>query len=356
MLVVLEWFGSAHSIYRTHSRTMEAAREHFEVVAMGYAHCVDSVSQQVFDSFVALDETKPLLDQLRHIQAEAERRQAQLLYMPSVGMFPLTMFAANLRVAPLQVMALGHPATAHALAIDAVVVEEDYLGDPGCFSEKLLRLPPDGMPYRPAPNAAAAPRAKVSAQGPQQVQIALCAAAMKFNPELLSACATIAARSRVRVHFHLLVGQAQGLMVPAFMRLVRQALGQAATVWPEQPVEDYRAVVARCDFFINPFPFGNTNGTIDCIAAGLVGVCKTGPEVHEHIDEGMFRRLGLPEWLITRSVEEYVQAAIRLAESHAERAELSARLAGPDKVSVFYTGRPAIMGGLLLQELQDLPA
>ena len=25
-------------------------------------------------------------------------------------------------------------------------------------------------------------------------------------------------------------------------------------------------MIARCDLFVNPFPFGNTNGTIDCIA------------------------------------------------------------------------------------------
>jgi hypothetical protein len=41
MLVVLEWFGSSHSIYRTHSRTMESARSHFHVIAMGYENCLD---------------------------------------------------------------------------------------------------------------------------------------------------------------------------------------------------------------------------------------------------------------------------------------------------------------------------
>ena len=51
---------------------------------------------------------------------------------------------------------------------------------------------------------------------------------------------------------------------------------------------------------VNPFPFGNTNGIIDMVTLGLVGICKTGAEVHEHIDEGLFKRLGLPEWLIVK--------------------------------------------------------
>ena len=49
------------------------------------------------------------------------------------------------------------------------------------------------------------------------------------------------------------------------------------------------------------------------VTLGLVGVCKTGAEVHEHIDEGLFKRLGLPEWLIANTVDEYVERAIRFS-------------------------------------------
>jgi hypothetical protein len=42
MMVVLEWFTSAHSIYRTHSLTLEAAREKFHLVAMAYDNCTDA--------------------------------------------------------------------------------------------------------------------------------------------------------------------------------------------------------------------------------------------------------------------------------------------------------------------------
>jgi len=365
MLVVLEWFTSQHSIYRTHSRAIEAARGRFQVVGLGLPNCVDAISTAVFDRFVPLPTGGGVYEQLRFIQAQAERLQAQVLYMPSLGMFPLTMMLANLRVATLQAMGLGHPATAHAAAIDAAVVEDDYVGDPACFSEKLLRLPADGMPYRPVAATRAGAQVPTALQRHGRdgvgrvdanlpVQIALCAAAMKINPLLMRACAEVVARSRVPVHFQFLVGQAQGLMVPALRRTVRQALGDAATVWPEQAPEAYRAVLARCEMFVNPFPFGNTNGTVDAIAAGLVGVCKTGREVHEHIDEGMFRRLGLPDWLVTHSVEDYVRATVRLAEQHAERAELSRCFAGPDKVQVFYAGRPELMGDLLGAELQAL--
>ena len=86
----------------------------------------------------------------RRLEALPAAEQPDVLYMPSVGMFVLTVFMSNLRVAPLQVAGLGHPATTHSDRIDCVSVEEDYVGDPACFSERLLKLPKDGQPYRPS--------------------------------------------------------------------------------------------------------------------------------------------------------------------------------------------------------------
>jgi predicted O-linked N-acetylglucosamine transferase (SPINDLY family) len=212
MMVVLEWFTSAHSIYRTHSLTLEAAREKFHLLAMAYDNCTDAQTRQVFHEVVAIPREASMLDQLQLIQKEAKNRKVSVFYMPSVGMFPLTMWLANLRMAPLQVMGLGHPATSHSDVIDYVVVEEDYVGDPACFSEKLLLLPADGMPYRPSASATGVhvmrpPRA--SADG---VQIAMCATTMKLNPKFLQVCAEIIQRSSVPLHFHFLIGQAQEVM------------------------------------------------------------------------------------------------------------------------------------------------
>jgi len=349
LLVVLEWFTKGHSIYRTHSLTMEAAREHFHVVAMAYDNCTDEVTRQVFDEVVIIPRLNSLLDQLKQIQQEAKKRKASICYMPSVGMFPLTMWLTNLRVAPLQMMALGHPATTHSHAIDYVVVEEDYVGSDDCFSEKLLKLPSDGMPYRPSASAEGLKVIVKPQLNPDVVRIAMCATTMKLNPKFLETCVRIVQASTVPVHFQFLIGQAQGLTYPSVQRLVAQYLGNHATVFPHQHYAAYMDIIAGCDMFINPFPFGNTNGIIDTISAGLVGVCKTGPEVHEHIDEGLFRRMGLPDWLIAKTEDDYVRAAVRLATHHEERVALRQRYAGEGKVDVLFQGRPNIMGEMFLQ-------
>ncbi len=352
MLVVLEWFHAAHSIYRTHSRTMEAAREVFEVVAVGVEE-VDAAGRAVFDSFHALPEGASISQQLHFIRELARTRHAQVLYMPSVGMFPLTMFLANLRLAPVQVYALGHPATTHAREMDYVVVEEDYVGDPACFSERLLLLPRDGMPYRPSAAAKQLAPLPPMRDNPQIVEIAVAATTMKLNPGFLGACARIAREAGREVRFHFLVGQALGLVYAQVARVVRQHLGDAAVVHRHQAYASYMEVIAGCDLFLNPFPFGNTNGIVDTISAGLVGVCKTGREVHEHIDEGLFGRLGLPSWMVANTVDEYVAAALRLIRDDTERCALRRRHAGVERVQVLFQGRPEIFGQKLAAILEQ---
>ncbi|MGY2399706.1 peptide transporter [Pseudomonas sp. SDO5271_S396] len=352
MLVLLEWFSGGHSIYRTHSLTLQAARRDFQVVAVGYGANVDALGREVFDEFIELAEPDDLFASLRQLTALASARRPEVFYMPSVGMFQITMFASNLRFAPLQVAALGHPATTASRHIDCVSVEEDFVGDPDCFSERLLQLPANGQPYRPSAIPVELPR--LSREDGPWVNVAVAATTMKLNPTFLRACQAIAVRTLhrhgKRVRFHFLVGQAQGLLFPQLVRLVERYVGDA-TVYPHQPYADYMATLNRCDLFLSPFPFGNTNGIIDAFTVGLPGVCKTGPQVFEHIDEGLFRRVGLPDWTIARTHEQYVEAAVRLAGDYAARSGLYRHLETRDPLHVLFSGTPEALSEALLAEL-----
>ena len=353
MIVVLEYFSVNHSIYRTHSSTLLAARENFHLVGLGMKQYVDDAGRAVFHEFVDLE--GGAIDAVRQVRKTALEKNAGVLYMPSVGMFQLTMFLSNLRLAPLQLIALGHPATTHSPHIDYVVVEEDYVGDPACFSEKLLVLPDDALPYIPSAAASSAItpifRTQVS-----PVKIAVCATTMKLNPKFLWACAAITRQAVTPVEFHFLVGFAQGLVGIQVEQILKQYLGPYVKVYKHQPYPQYMEVIRHCDMFLNPFPFGNTNGIVDTVSAGLVGVCRTGREVHEHIDEGMFARLGLPSWMVTDNTESYVAAAVRLVDNEAERLALRHELVAKNSVQRLFTGRPEIFSQRVIELLAQSPA
>lgn len=343
LAIVLEWFTSQHSIYRTHSSTMRALREHFHVVGVAQKDTTDEITRTVFDEFVEIPTEYSVLSV---IQLLAERRP-DVVYYPSVGMFPLTVWLINLRLAPLQLMALGHPATTWSPYIDGVLVEEDYLGDAECFSENILTIPKDGMPYL-APEKTQRivvkrtpfiSRRERAAPFQLPVRIAVCASVMKINPGFLQTLAEITRRSREPIQFCFYVGFSQGLTQDYLHNSITAILPNAQ-VNAHMPVQSYQQALNSCELFINPFPFGNTNGLVDTVRQGLPGVCMSGPEVHTHIDEGLFRRLGLPEELIAHDNEQYIRAVVRLVEDHAWREALQQQLHDNDVEQVLFKGHP----------------
>ena len=348
MIVVLEWFTGGHSIYRTHSRTMLAAREHFEVVAFGAAEHVDEKGRAIFDRFIPFEHAEFVGDCVKQLFDFADEHHPEVLYMPSVGMFTHTVFVSNLRFAPLQIAGLGHPATMHSGMIDYVSVEDDFVGDPACFSEKMMRLPKDGQPYVPSAliegvTPSVPPRRET-------VRIAVTASAMKLNPRFLEACREIVRKSPMPVTFHFMTSWSDGIELAYLRRMLHQTLPEScAYVYGSLDYPVYLEVINMMDMFVSPFPFGNTNGIVDSFTVGLPGINLCGREVFEHIDSGLFTRAGLPSWLTAHSVDEYVGAAVRLANEHEEREALRRQLIDTQAVKRIFEGRPEAFGEQILK-------
>ena len=353
MVVLLEHFHGSHSIYRTHSTSMIAAKEHFHLIGLG-SDKVDQLGRDVFDEFHELSGAN-IFDRLNVAREICKKNGAAVFYMPSIGMDLTTIFASNTRLAPVQVIALGHPATTHSDFIEYVIVEDDYVGTEDCFSETLLRLPKDALPYVPSASAPEQVEYHLR-ENPEVVNIGIASTTMKLNPHFLEALKTIRDKAKVKVHFHFALGQSLGITHPYVKRFIKSFLGDSATAHAHTPYHNYLNILRNCDMMVNPFPFGNTNGIIDMVTLGLVGVCKTGNEVHEHIDEGLFKRLGLPEWLIAHSVEEYIERAIRLAENHDERLALRRQIIENNGLKTLFTGNPSPMGIVLLEKVKEWQA
>lgn len=352
LVVVLEWFGAQHSVFRTHSASMRGLRRRFHVVGLGGEPHVDAAGREVFDEFVPLG--GGFADMVETVRATVARHAPSIVYYPAIGMFPLTIFLSNMRLAPVQVTALGHGASTMSPFIDHFVVDEDFVGDPATFSERILRMPPHGMPH--VPSAAFRPmRPRLGPIAPAVVRIAVAATTMKINPRLMDACGEISHRARTPVHFEFFSGLSHGLGEMQVRRCVTGCLGNA-TFHGTRAYADYMALLDTCDLFIDPFPYGNMNGIVDMAHLGLAGVCRVGPQVHEHIDAGMFRRLGLPEWLIADADEGYVAAAVRLVDGHEERRALRLDLLARDAVQAVFRGDPTLLGERLLTLAPDAAA
>jgi hypothetical protein len=224
-----------------------------------------------------------------------------------------------------------------------MILPEDFIGDPACFSETLALVPPEAMPYEPRIDVdfkavlaqTDAERAKRPEGGP--VRIAIAASAMKLTTPFFNALARIAQTAKAKVEFHFYPLGAAGLGFVDLKRHVERRLPMA-TIHEEAPYPAYIAELATCDFFICPFPYGNMNSIIDAVLVGLPGVCLDGPEAHSHADVAYFNRMGFPKGLATSTVDDYVAAVARLADDPKwlARCRKAARAVDLDKV--FFKG------------------
>lgn len=338
MLVVLEAFSTPHSMYRTHGSTLRASRSRFQLHGVAVEGATDASGRAIFDRFSSFSADTAVAS----IAALARRLRPDVVYFPSIGMSPMAIQLSNLRLAPLQIAAAGHPATTHSSCIDAMLVEEDTLGDPGCFSEPLVTLPKDCLVHAAPPGFRVTPEQRPShaqaVSDPVQ-HVAICATSLKLNARFLTTCHRIATRALRPVQFHFFAGDCLGIAHAALERMVTAVL-PGAQVHESLPYADYLARLSHCDLFLNPFPYGNTNSIVDTVSQGLPGVCLAGREVHELLDAALFRRLQLPESLIATDVDQYERAAIELIDEISLRQELSAEVRRRNGAIALFQGNP----------------
>lgn len=342
MAVVLDWWNTAHAMFRCYSRLVAACRPHFRMVAVStYPASTDRDAMALFDDVIEFGNWPyDIPDELRRRLPAIAGLAPDVVYYPAIGIGLTGLFLSNLRLAPLQVATLGHPATPGTRFIDRVLPFPEFHGGDAAFEEELHLLPAGCVSFVPSPAALPEPwpEAPADEESEGRVNIAVSAYLLKLNPLFLGACKAIGDAARTPTRFHFFVGGGRGIAYLAARRAIRQFLPDAV-VHPYRHYGAYTSRLARCAMFLSPFPFGNTNGIVDCVRLGIPGVCLFGEQPHAAIDRGMFRIAGLPEDLVAYSTAAYVAAAAGLADDAPRRAALRRELLGRDLDALLGTGR-----------------
>jgi hypothetical protein len=320
IVVTTEQFAEGHAVWRTHSRAVAALKDAFHVVGLVHAahrsHGVDAC----FDEVLTYAGEGGLFGVVRDAASQIlARRPAMVLHL-GVGMSPVVIALASLRLAPMQAASFGHTATTRSPAIDVMILLDDFVGDAALFSERLVRLPWGAFPYAlvqgvdfAAIRARGEAAREVRRRTDGRVWIALPASVMKLGPPVFDALARAAATANTELDVEVFPLGASGLGHDALKRQLATKL-PGASVNEELPYEAYLERLAACDLFVSPFPYGNMNSLVDAAMVGLTGVCLDGPEAHAHADAAYFARLGLPSALAAGNVDDYVAAIVRLAD------------------------------------------
>lgn len=317
-LLPLERFSSNHVMFRNYARLLDSLRRRFKVIALVDERNIDDRGREYFDEVVAL--TWPV-DDPRAVVGQVIDRAPDVIVFPSIGMTQWTLWLSNLRLAPVQAMMGGHPATSASPEIDYLILPSIGDFDPACFSETVV-VSDYEVPVRPLHDLAMV--APGQRQDDDMLVVGIPANRLKLTPCLLEACAEIEDRASCPIEFRFFPN-ASATETIALERRIRARL-PGAVIDPRASYLDYAARLAGCDIALATFPFGATNSAIDALLLGVPWVCWDGPELHSGAEWPFLAQVGAPDWLRARDREGFVGAALRLLENGNERRELGARL------------------------------
>jgi predicted O-linked N-acetylglucosamine transferase (SPINDLY family) len=256
------------------------------------------------------------------------------------------MLLSNRRMAPLQVMTLGHPATSMSREIDAVVTTTDIIGNPDCFSEALVAMPPEAVRFQlPADLEHVAPLRELPESG--VIRIAVPSVAQKLTAAFVRCLREVQERATRPVEFVFFSGEFGVFHAAASHNLLREL--NHVTIHGTLPYRTYIREINRCQLHACTFPFGGTNSLLDSLRQGLPLVTLEGKEAHARIDAAFIRKVKLPESLICHDEQAYVECLLHLVEHPDELQRL--RLYLLDEVDVDKTflqdGDPALFADLM---------
>ncbi|NVJ60357.1 MAG: hypothetical protein HWE27_08205 [Gammaproteobacteria bacterium] len=348
IMVMLEMFTTGHAMYRCHKTMIASLKQSFKVIFVAHRTAVDDDVITLCDEFYEVTNEVINGNLYTDLAKKLARKRPDMVFYPSIGMAPWSIVLANFRLAPVQCMGVGHPATSASKEIDFVL--NGSINDPECFTEKVIVPKVIGTRYQ-KPNVNYSK--KVNDDG--ICHIAIISSFMKINSFFLSVCQELNKQSSIQVKFHFFP-HAQGIFKHYFKRHLEQYFDNFE-IYNVMPYDEYMEKLSHCDIRLGTFPFGGTNSNIDCFALGIPYVVMDGPEAFSHIDVAMLERAGLATEQVANDLDEYFSKSLKLIEDLPYREEYSKKLVDVFNSNILFEspeqGESGVTNHTLLWTLQN---
>ncbi len=313
IVVVIEVMHEHHAMFRSFSDWLSQLAANYSLVAVFDPALVDDKVLSLFDQRLVISGK----DTIESVAQRIFELRADMVFYPSVGMNYLGICLANYRLAPLQTVGLGHPATTMSSEIDYMLAIRGAAERADRFSEAVVEI--DGMRLR-KPEKLRSVSASIQ-QGKESIDIAIASRSFKLNPNFLRTLKDIEGAVSKSIRWHFLCGMT-GVLHQQIAYEIAEVLPRSV-VYPYMPYGDYVDALSQCELHFESFPFGGTNSNIDSLAMGMPVLCMDGDEPHSKIDAVMLQTLRAPDWLVAADRDSYVAAAVRLIDDDALRKNVS---------------------------------
>lgn len=246
-----------------------------------------------------------------------------LLVFPEIGMDPLTVQLAALRLAPIQCTAWGHPVTSGLSTVDYYLSSELMEPDNGQehYSETLIRLPNLGIAY-PQPTVPPLSKTRSDFGLRKDAVVYFCGQApFKYLPQHDYLLVEIACRVPHAQFVFIRANILQSRLQRAFA-LANLNVDDFCVFLPVLSRHDYLMLNLLSDGYLDTLGFTGGNTTMDAIACGLPVITCPREFMRGRMSYGILQALGLTE-TTAQTEQDYIELAVKLALDSDWRTQLS---------------------------------
>jgi predicted O-linked N-acetylglucosamine transferase (SPINDLY family) len=259
-----------------------------------------------------------------------ERVEPDAIIYPEVGMDPMSMRLASLRLAPVQAASWGHPETTGLPTMDYYLSAADLEPAEGdaYYTEKLVRLPHLGCYFEPSTAAAGALPAELA--GVDEPLLVCAGVPFKYMPGHDWMLAEIVRRlGDCRLVFFTHGNRTLSERVAARLRKAFSARGvdypRHVVFLPWQSGGGFQAVLRAASVYLDTVGFSGFNTALRAVECGLPIVTREGRFMRGRLASGILRRMDLQS-LVTPTGEAYVDLAVGLVQDRARRRTIVAAM------------------------------
>lgn len=271
---------------------------------------------------------RPFRAELKAISAAIRDAQTDVLYFPEVTPNNASLLLALQRSARVQAAGYGYPVTSGSPHLDYFIGGADVELDGKAYVEQLLLVPGLGVSTTPPP---VPERPRVRGHDEADVRVACIASPQKLNRPLLSAWEAILGdqpHASLDLYPALKRGQLPSV-VPSFEACIKKARVDMHLTIPRM---ELLLGLQEADLYLDTFPYGGFNSLVEVFCCGIPVVTLEGDTARERFGAALIRRLGLPDFLITRTRDAFVATARRMVADAGLRREVRAQLGSREDV------------------------
>ena len=318
---------NTHSIGRTTIGWIrDLPRDDFEVWVFSIApRAADPLAEDIRR---AADVYVVLSTNMDSIRAEIAAGEPDFLIFADLGMHPLTYYLAFWRLAPVQLLAWGHPVS---MGIDSVdhFISADMLEPPGGeqqYSENLLRLSRYFMPRYTRPSQTPEPIDRESLGLPRNANLYGCPQTMfKLHPDFDEVFASILDRDPAA---RIVLIEARKPWANKFLRRIERRIGAQTDrflMLPQRPTPEFHKLLSCMDVLLDPFYFGGNNSSAEGLALGVPVITLPAPQLRGRFTLGHYLEMEF-DGCIAKSAEQFIEITLSLGTDAEARRAASERI------------------------------